>query len=317
MGDEIDIKLAIKWSGNEYEIEIGPNETVADLKASIYSKTRVKPERQKLMGLKGQKGITVNDETQINQLALRPGLKIMMMGSKEEDISNIDLDPSEIPNVLNDFDIEDDLNEVAIHNREEYLAKIERRVKEYKVTVFNEPREGKKLLVLDIDYTLFDHRSTAEHASQLMRPYLHEFLTRSYENYDIVIWSATGMKWIEVKMRELGVTNNPNYKIAFFLDSLAMISVHTQKYGNINVKPLGVIWGKFPQYSSKNTIMFDDIRSNFLMNPQNGLRIKSFREAYKNRDKDKELYYLARYLTNIAQMDDLSTLDHNDWHKKL
>lgn len=56
MGDEIDIKLAIKWSGNEYEIEIGPNETVADLKASIYSKTRVKPERQKLMGLKGQKG---------------------------------------------------------------------------------------------------------------------------------------------------------------------------------------------------------------------------------------------------------------------
>lgn len=102
-----------------------------------------------------QTGITVNDETQINQLALRPGLKIMMMGSKEEDISNIDLDPSEIPNVLNDFDIEDDLNEVAIHNREEYLAKIERRVKEYKVTVFNEPREGKKLLVLDIDYTLF------------------------------------------------------------------------------------------------------------------------------------------------------------------
>ena len=50
-----------------------------------------------------------------------------------------------------------------------------------------------------------------------------------------MIIAATGMKWIEVKMRELGVTNNPNYKIAFFLDSLAMISVHTQKYGNINV----------------------------------------------------------------------------------
>ena len=53
---------------------------------------------------------------------------------------NADLDPSEIPNVVNDFDIEDDLTEVAIHNREEYLVKIERRVKEYKINVFNEPR---------------------------------------------------------------------------------------------------------------------------------------------------------------------------------
>lgn len=46
------------------------------------------------------------------------------------------------------------------------------------------------------------------------------------------------MKWIEVKMRELGVTNNPNYKIAFFVDRQAMISVYTQKYGMVNVKPL-------------------------------------------------------------------------------
>ncbi len=39
--------------------------------------------------------------------------------------------------------------------REEYLAKIQRRVKEYKIQELNAPRPGKKLLVLDIDYTLF------------------------------------------------------------------------------------------------------------------------------------------------------------------
>lgn len=92
----------------------------------------------------------------MGQIVLRPGLKVMMIGSKEEEISAIDLDPSEIPPVVNDFDIEDDdLESVAIHNREEYLAKIDRRVRDYQVTVFNFPREGKKLLVLDIDYTLF------------------------------------------------------------------------------------------------------------------------------------------------------------------
>ena len=39
--------------------------------------------------------------------------------------------------------------------RDEYLAKIARRVKEYQIKVLNEPRDGKKLLVLDVDYTLF------------------------------------------------------------------------------------------------------------------------------------------------------------------
>lgn len=48
--------------------------------------------------------------------------------------------------------------------------------------------------------------------------------------------AATSMKWVEVKMKELGVTSNPNYKICFMLDSLAMISVHTPKYGVIEVR---------------------------------------------------------------------------------
>jgi ubiquitin-like domain-containing CTD phosphatase 1 len=48
------------------------------------------------------------------------------------------------------------------------------------------------------------------------------------------------------------------------------------------VKPLGVIWGKFPQFSQRNTVMFDDLRRNFLMNPQSGLRIRPFREVRGN-----------------------------------
>lgn len=68
---------------------------------------------------------------------------------------------------------------------------------------------GKKCLVLDIDYTLFDLNSSAEHPDELARPYLHEFLTACYEHYDIIIWSATNMKWVEVRARRRGCVGCP------------------------------------------------------------------------------------------------------------
>lgn len=193
---------------------------------------------------------------------------------------------------------------------------MEKRVRSYKIAELNPPRESKRLLVLDIDYTLFDHRSVAESAGELMRPYLHEFLTSAYEDYDIVIWSATGMRWITEKMSMLGVASNPNYKILCYLCSSAMISVYHSELGPLDVKPLGVLWGKYEQYSAKNTIMFDDIRRNFLMNPQSGLKIRPYRHAHLNRQKDTELLKLKKYLKDIAtNCEDFTQLAHRKWEK--
>lgn len=139
----------------------------------------------------------------------------MMMGTCEEKIEDMNKVPENVPEVIDDFDIGQE--EVTLQNREENVSKIQRRVRELKVTPRNPPRPGKKLLVLDIDYTIFDHVSHAEKGTELMRPYLHEFLKAAYEDYDIAIWSATSLKWIEVKMNELGVSTHPDYKIVFYL----------------------------------------------------------------------------------------------------
>ncbi|XP_022898164.1 ubiquitin-like domain-containing CTD phosphatase [Olea europaea var. sylvestris] len=129
-----------------------------------------------------------------------------------------------------------------------------------------------------------------------------------------MIWSATSMKWVELKMGQLGVLNNPNYNITALLDHMAMITVQSDTRGVFDCKPLGLIWAHFPEfYSAKNTIMFDDLRRNFVMNPQNGLVIKPFRKAHANRDSDQELVKLTQYLLAIADLDDLSNLEHKKW----
>lgn len=62
--------------------------------------------------------------------------------------------------------------------------------------------------------------------------------------------------------------------------------------------------------------MFDDIRRNFIMNPNTGLKIRPFKHAHLNRDKDKELLMLSVYLKDIAlHCDDFNLLNHRKWEK--
>ncbi|KDD74589.1 hypothetical protein H632_c1203p1 [Helicosporidium sp. ATCC 50920] len=199
-------------------------------------------------------------------------------------------------------------------------AKVSRRVNSTVVKILQQPRQGKKLLVLDIDYTLFDLGSSAERPEELARPYLHHFLENAYKHYDvretIAIWSATSMKWVEVKMRELGVSTHPSYKLTFMLDCASMVTVRHRRYGLFDCKPLAYVWAKFPGvYTPDNTIMMDDLRRNYVLNPQNGLVIRAYRHSHRNRDRDHELQYLTEYLLHIAEHPSLANLDHGAWER--
>ncbi|KAM7478831.1 hypothetical protein LguiA_027044 [Lonicera macranthoides] len=306
---EEEMTLTVKWTGKEYTVRVCGDDTVGELKRRICEVTNVLPKRQKLLYPKvGPK--LANDSLLLSHLPLKSSLKMTMIGTVEDDII---VDEVDSPEIVDDFELGQD-EAVDIKDNEVNKKKLRRRIAHYKIELRNPCREGKKLLVLDIDYTLFDHRSTAENPLELMRPYLHEFLSAVYAEYDIIIWSATNMKWVELKMGQLGVLSNPNYKITALLDHLAMITVQSDSRGIFDCKPLGLIWAHFPQfYSSKNTIMFDDLRRNFVMNPQNGLTIRPFRKAHANRDSDQELIKLTQYLLAIADLDDISGLDHKNW----
>lgn len=43
-------------------------------------------------------------------------------------------------------------------------------------------------------------------------PYLTHGGALADECFDIIIWSATSMRWVEVKMKELGCLDHPAFK---------------------------------------------------------------------------------------------------------
>lgn len=307
--------LTIKWTSKEIKLALPPTETVATLKRELEKHTEVQVKRQKLL-LKTKAGKLAEDVTLIADLAIKPNQKIVMMGTAEKVLETLAAQAEVQPHVQDDF--EDDQNydvEVDPRRRPEILEKLEKRVKGAIIKRINDPRPGKKALVIDIDYTFYALDSFAENPMDLARPYLDEFFEVVYANYDIVVWSATGMKWIEVKLKELGVSNNPNYKIMACMDYTAMVTVESAEKGVFDCKPLEVFWRNFEQYSPKNTIMLDDLRRNYCLNPQSGLVIRPYRKAHRMKQTDKELLHLKIYLTKIAALESFEELNHDKWEK--
>ena len=318
------MRVSVRWSGGTpptFDIDVDDDATVADLKRSIETTTQVRAARIKLLNLRiGAK--PAMDDDALSEIGKFPK-QVMMMGKRESQIeahaTAEALASSMAPEVEDDFELDARTTTAAMANLE-FIAKLERRVRDCKFPKkLSDPRPGAKCLVLDIDYTLFDHRTTAENPSEIMRPFLHEFLSRAYAaNFDIFIWSATSLKWIELKMTELGVLTHNDYKIVGLIDSSAMITVETAKYGVFNCKPLGYLFAQdWCEYDSKTTLMFDDLSRNFIMNPQLGLKIRPFRNAHTSRATDRELLRLSEYLEEIASLDDFSELNHNRWESFL
>ena len=76
------------------------------------------------------KGKAPSDDQRLCEMNLKAGAKIMMMGSMERAIQDVNENPTDLPTVVNDFD-EDTERKISIEHREEYLAKVANRVQKY------------------------------------------------------------------------------------------------------------------------------------------------------------------------------------------
>ena len=172
--------VRVKWQGSVFDIPTAEL-SVLGLKQALSEKTGVLPARCKLLGWKPP---FPSDDVLLSSLVLPPA-GLMLLGTPEAIHEALAADALLAPDVVDDLGDEDTAAPLALVSQPLVQQKIERRVRAAKHVLLNPPPEGKKLLVLDIDYTLFDHRSVAEVPAELMRPHLHEFLSAAYAHYDI------------------------------------------------------------------------------------------------------------------------------------
>jgi ubiquitin-like domain-containing CTD phosphatase 1 len=243
--------------------------------------------------------------------------EFLLMGTAEKDIF---VDPSErddLPDVVDDFDL--DFN-AGSDEWLEHVANgenLKKFTEHTSVHIMAPPRDKKPLLVLDLDHTLLDFsRKTLERdsgtdqvgegsAATMKRPHMDEFLVEAYKHYDLVVWSQTSWRWLETKLTELGMITHPGYKFVFVLDKTSMFTVKSTKRDGSSyvhhVKPLQLIWTKFPQWGSHNTVHVDDLFRNFALNLTSGLRVSAFHRKRSVATRDKELLGLKTYLERLAK----------------
>ncbi|GJE87133.1 HAD subfamily IIID h [Phanerochaete sordida] len=193
------------------------------------------------------------------------------------------------------------------------------------IEVMHPLRDGKPLLVLDVDQTIVDARALKRGEllpQQCARPGLVEFLKQVYAYYDICVWSQRHWNRLVTKLFELEVleASADDWAISFALDKHAMFQARATEDGRQTkhlVKALQIIWNHFPQYGPHNTIHIDDLRRNFAMNPRQGLHITPFKNAgTPEAAEDRELERVGQYLVHIAQTcDDFRKLSHKHWRR--
>lgn len=190
------------------------------------------------------------------------------------------------------------------------------------IRMIRSPRQGKKLLVLDLDYTIYDCKGASRGYTTevLKRPYLAQFLDLIHPHFDLVIWSQTRWQWVEAKCTELGLLTHPTIGPCFTLDRSSMITVQLPsdssfshiKKKEAEVKALQVIWSKnINNWCKENTLIVDDLPRNFILNPLNGVAVRPYTRDLHSRDK--ELLLLGHYLVQVAALEDVTSMIHSQW----
>ncbi|PHJ16375.1 had family iiid protein, partial [Cystoisospora suis] len=124
----------------------------------------------KLLGFTNGEGKTARDTDLLRSLVFKKANHLLLIGSTDKQL--LEAAKAYEASLAQQDLVINDLNEVYIHRKggsldeeEEWirtplhLSRLSKAIERTKVKLLHPPRQGKKLLVLDLDYTLFDCKS--------------------------------------------------------------------------------------------------------------------------------------------------------------
>ena len=192
-------------------------------------------------------------------------------------------------------------------------------------------KNSKKInFILDLDQTIISGEPTEEYnfeknkkkASKFRfetmenyyiifeRPYLQQFLTFLFKNFNVSIWTAASKDYALFIIDKIIVAGNKDRKIDYIFFSYHCSISKKIKRGSS--KELSILWTyyKLPEYNQNNTVILDDYVEDVYKNQkQNCIVAKPFEFKDNNSHKDNFLKDLQNKLKTLVlkNPDELST----------
>lgn len=165
---------------------------------------------------------------------------------------------------------------------------------------------GRKLLILDLDYTLYYPSEIPlnnadcciiAYGSQTWikkRPYLDQFLAYANKNYDLMVWSASSREYVCQVVTHL-------------LSDIPLVYVYsgercTTKWNQFSdepnpyvIKDLRKIWRRDNPYTKRNTLVLDDTPKTYLRNYGNAIPIDRYNGGANDTELLRVIEVLKRY----------------------
>jgi TFIIF-interacting CTD phosphatase-like protein len=188
---------------------------------------------------------------------------------------------------------------------------------------------NKPYLILDLDQTVISAEASEEFnfekykdKSKLFRsddmdgyyeiysrPYLQEFLDYAFKNFNVTIWTAASKDYALFIIEKIIINQKPDRKLDYiFFSYHCDISRKKLKYS----KELSTIWDihKLPGYSSKNTVIIDDYKSDVhKCQPNNCIIAPPFEFTKKGSENDT---FLKDIIIHLDKMIDRIKKGDND-----
>jgi TFIIF-interacting CTD phosphatase-like protein len=136
------------------------------------------------------------------------------------------------------------------------------------------------------------------------RPYLQQFLTFLFKNFNVSIWTAASKDYALFIIENIIIAGHKDRKIDYIF-----FSYHcgiSKKIKRNSSKELSILWKNYhlPNYNENNVVILDDYFEDIHKNQkQNCIIAKPFDFKDKDSNKDKFLKTLQEYLRTIVLKD--------------